>query len=133
MQDTPWSDGAPGLTQKPIESGQSFIYRFKAEPAGTHWWHSHSRTTLLDGLYGPIFIRYIYYLVPRCNKFVADVYNSHKAEAAAPWSLISEKPEDIAAMRRAVADPKLVLASDWTQFMSWQYMEAEEHSGMAIL
>lgn len=38
--------------------GQSFVYRFKASPAGTHWYHSHSRATVLDGLYGPIFIRY---------------------------------------------------------------------------
>lgn len=37
MQGTPWSDGAPGLSQQPIEIGQSFVYRFKASPAGTHW------------------------------------------------------------------------------------------------
>jgi FtsP/CotA-like multicopper oxidase with cupredoxin domain len=46
------------MSQKPIEMGQSFVYRFKASPAGTHWYHSHSRATVLDGLYGPIFIRY---------------------------------------------------------------------------
>jgi FtsP/CotA-like multicopper oxidase with cupredoxin domain len=37
MQGTPWSDGAPGVTQKPIEMGQSYIYRFTAYPSGTHW------------------------------------------------------------------------------------------------
>jgi FtsP/CotA-like multicopper oxidase with cupredoxin domain len=58
MLGTPWSDGTPGMSQKPIEIGQSFVYRFKASPAGTHWYHSHSRATVLDGLYGPIFIRY---------------------------------------------------------------------------
>ena len=57
MRGTPWSDGVPGLTQKPIEPGQSYVYRFKAYPPGTYWYHSHTRTTLLDGLYGPLHIR----------------------------------------------------------------------------
>ncbi|KXH68537.1 hypothetical protein CSAL01_02194 [Colletotrichum salicis] len=114
MQGTPWSDGSPGLSQKPIESGQSFIYRFKAFPAGTHWYHSHSRTTVLDGLYGPIFVR-------------------RKNDAPAPWHLISDSAADINAMGRAVADPKILMISDWTRFMSWEYMEAEDSSGMTIL
>ena len=37
MQDTPWADGTPGLSQTPIETMEDFIYRFKALPAGTHW------------------------------------------------------------------------------------------------
>jgi hypothetical protein len=37
MQGTSYSDGVPGLTQKPIEPGASYIYRFKASPAGTYW------------------------------------------------------------------------------------------------
>ncbi|KAB5536176.1 multicopper oxidase-domain-containing protein [Coniochaeta sp. 2T2.1] len=113
MHGTPWSDGTPGLTQKPIEPAQSFIYRFKAYPAGTHWYHSHSRTTLLDGLYGPIYIR-------------------HKKDAPAPWHFISDSQSDIDAMARAVVDPKIVMVSDWTQFKSWEYMKAEDASGMAI-
>ncbi|KAF4975328.1 hypothetical protein FZEAL_7861 [Fusarium zealandicum] len=113
MHGTPWSDGTPGMTQKPIETGQSFIYRFKASPAGTHWYHSHSRTTVLDGLYGPIFIR-------------------PKEGTPAPWHLISKDDADIEAMRKAVIDPKIAMVSDWTRFMSWEYMEAEESSGMAI-
>ncbi|CAG1965547.1 unnamed protein product [Fusarium graminearum] len=113
MMGTPWSDGTPGMSQKPIEMGQSFIYRFKASPAGTHWYHSHSRATVLDGLYGPIFIR-------------------RKPDAPAPWHLISKEQADIDAMSRAVIDPKLVMVSDWTRFMSWEYMAAEESSGMAI-
>ncbi|KAJ5343153.1 uncharacterized protein N7506_002977 [Penicillium brevicompactum] len=35
MQGTPWSDGAPGATQLPIEPDEIFIYRFKASPSGT--------------------------------------------------------------------------------------------------
>lgn len=128
---TPWSDGTPGMSQKPIEMGQSFIYRFKASPAGTHWYHSHSRATVLDGLYGPIFIRY----VQRVDNFAinAKKYCRRKPDAPAPWHLISKEQADIDAMSRAVIDPKLVMVSDWTRFMSWEYMAAEESSGMAIL
>ncbi|KAK5988365.1 Multicopper oxidase GIP1 [Cladobotryum mycophilum] len=113
MQGTPWSDGAPGLSQKPIEAGQSFVYRYKASPAGSHWYHSHSRTTLLDGLYGAIHIR-------------------PKPENPAPWHLISNDSADTAAMGHAVQDPKLLLISDWSRFKSWEYMEAEDSSGMTI-
>ncbi|KAM0543071.1 hypothetical protein ACHAPJ_012520 [Fusarium lateritium] len=113
MYGTPWSDGTPGMSQKPIEIGQSFIYRFKASPAGTHWYHSHSRTTVLDGLYGPIFIR-------------------RKEEAPAPWHFISKSSTDIDAMKRSSVEPNLIMVSDWTRFMSWEYMAAEESSGMAI-
>jgi len=38
MQGTPWADGTPGLSQKPIEPGESFVYRFKAYPAGSYWY-----------------------------------------------------------------------------------------------
>jgi FtsP/CotA-like multicopper oxidase with cupredoxin domain len=57
QQGTPWSDGVPGLTQKPIEPGESYVYRFIASPSGTYWYHSHTRATLLDGLYGAMYIR----------------------------------------------------------------------------
>ncbi len=34
-------DGVPGLTQEPIQPGQSFVYEFEAKPAGTRFYHSH--------------------------------------------------------------------------------------------
>ncbi|OJJ51097.1 hypothetical protein ASPZODRAFT_56502 [Penicilliopsis zonata CBS 506.65] len=113
MQGTPWSDGAPGLTQKPIEPDESFVYRFKAFPAGTHWYHSHSRMNLLDGLYGGIFIR-------------------PKEDASAPWSLISNDSRNIEAMAAAAATPELVMISDWSKFKSWEYMAAQEDSNYVI-
>jgi FtsP/CotA-like multicopper oxidase with cupredoxin domain len=47
-------DGVPFLTQKPIEPGQSFDYRFVAPDAGTFWYHTHflSSEQLARGLYG---------------------------------------------------------------------------------
>lgn len=54
---TPWSDGVLGLTQKPIQPGHSWTYRWKATQYGTYWYHAHAQAELMDGLYGPIWIR----------------------------------------------------------------------------
>ncbi len=34
-------DGVPDVTQAPIAPGETFIYEFEAQPAGTYWYHSH--------------------------------------------------------------------------------------------
>jgi len=47
-----YMDGAPYITQCPILPLQKFTYRFIAEPAGTHWYHSHQAIQRTDGLYG---------------------------------------------------------------------------------
>ena len=33
--------GSPGVTQDAVPVGGKFVYRFKAEQAGTYWYHSH--------------------------------------------------------------------------------------------
>ena len=47
-----YMDGTSYITQCPIGPLQKFTYNFIAEPAGTHWYHSHQATQLIDGLYG---------------------------------------------------------------------------------
>ena len=37
-------DGVPHLTQAPIMPGQSFVYEFDCEDAGTFWYHPHARS-----------------------------------------------------------------------------------------
>lgn len=51
-------DGVAGLTQEPIEPGQTFNYSFVPPDAGTHWYHSHNRgwEQVARGLYGPLII-----------------------------------------------------------------------------
>ncbi|HUF81178.1 MAG TPA: multicopper oxidase family protein [Burkholderiales bacterium] len=51
-------DGVPHLTQKPVEPGESFDYRFVAPDAGTFWYHSHFRSSeqLGRGLYGALIV-----------------------------------------------------------------------------
>ena len=51
-------DGVPGVTQDPIEPGQTFTYEFTAKPAGTFMYHSHFEGDVQvgAGLYAPIII-----------------------------------------------------------------------------
>eukprot|EP00899_Mesostigma_viride_P000838 jgi/Mesvir1/10755/Mv13824-RA.1 len=54
---TVWFDGAPHVSQCGIPPGSSMTYRFKAEPIGTHWWHSHTGLQKTEGMYGAIIVR----------------------------------------------------------------------------
>ena len=51
-------DGVPGITQKPVQPGETFVYEFEARPAGTRWYHTHFQEhRQLDlGLYAPLII-----------------------------------------------------------------------------
>ena len=51
-------DGVAGLTQAPIEPGETFIYRYTPPDAGTFWYHSHMRSweQQARGLYGPLIV-----------------------------------------------------------------------------
>jgi FtsP/CotA-like multicopper oxidase with cupredoxin domain len=49
-------DGVPGVTQRPVGRGESFEYRFRAEPAGTYFFHSHAGLQLDRGLLGPLVV-----------------------------------------------------------------------------
>lgn len=56
QRDTPWMDGVAYVTQCPIQPGASFTYRFKADPAGTFWYHSHLGSQRSNGLYGAFIV-----------------------------------------------------------------------------
>ena len=47
-------DGVPGVTQDPIEPGESFVYRVFFRDAGLYWYHPHHREDIQQdmGLYG---------------------------------------------------------------------------------
>ncbi len=51
-------DGVPGVTQDPIQPGDSFIYEFTPKDAGTYWFHPHVRSSeqVEKGLYGVIIV-----------------------------------------------------------------------------
>lgn len=49
-------DGVTPISRPAIKPGESFEYAFKAEPAGTHWYHSHTGIQYSEGLYGPLIV-----------------------------------------------------------------------------
>jgi FtsP/CotA-like multicopper oxidase with cupredoxin domain len=49
-------DGVPGITQPPIQPGETFVYEFVAWPSGTYWYHPHVGHQLDRGLVGPLII-----------------------------------------------------------------------------
>jgi FtsP/CotA-like multicopper oxidase with cupredoxin domain len=49
-------DGVANVSQEPIPPGQVFEYRFKAEPAGTHLWHSHTGVQYGEGMFGMLIV-----------------------------------------------------------------------------
>ena len=51
-------DGVPGLTQAPVKSGQSFLYKLDFPNEGVYWYHSHFREDKQQplGIYGSILV-----------------------------------------------------------------------------
>ncbi|KAJ6082566.1 hypothetical protein N7499_007440 [Penicillium canescens] len=94
QQGTSWSDGVPGVSQRLIPPGGKFVSKFAVTQHGTYWYHSHSAGQIMDGLYGPIYIR------PRTAA-------NDMANAMANDTLTR------AQIYQAIRDPKLVMLSDW--------------------
>ncbi|QNR85092.1 multicopper oxidase domain-containing protein [Pedobacter riviphilus] len=49
-------DGVPYLTQMPIETNKTHVYRFPIIQNGTHWYHSHSGLQEQIGMYGAMIL-----------------------------------------------------------------------------
>jgi len=51
-------DGVAGLTQNAVRPGEHYTYRFRAERAGTYWYHSHqvSSEQVRKGLFGAFIV-----------------------------------------------------------------------------
>jgi FtsP/CotA-like multicopper oxidase with cupredoxin domain len=51
-------DGVAHLTQKPIASGETFVYEFDVPDAGTYWYHPHQHSSeqVGRGLYGALIV-----------------------------------------------------------------------------
>lgn len=49
-------DGVPDVTQESVKSGDTFTYKYRAEPAGTFFYHSHVDLQLDRGVLGPLII-----------------------------------------------------------------------------
>lgn len=64
------ADGVPGVTQDPVEPGETFVYEFTAEPVGTRYYHAHGshhgdeQQQIDMGLSGPFVIESANYQAP---------------------------------------------------------------------
>ncbi|KAJ5142785.1 Multicopper oxidase type 2 [Penicillium bovifimosum] len=96
---TSWSDGVPGVSQKLIPPGGRFVAKFTATQYGTYWYHSHVSGQIMDGLYGPIYIR----------------------PQNVPTELLNAVSNDTlshAQIKHAIENPKLLIVSDWYHITS---------------
>ncbi|WP_454197930.1 multicopper oxidase family protein [Nocardia sp. Marseille-Q1738] len=52
-------DGAAGVSQDAVAPGGEFVYRFRADQAGTYWYHTHhaSHIGVRRGLYGALVVK----------------------------------------------------------------------------
>ncbi|KAF2675306.1 conidial pigment biosynthesis oxidase Arb2/brown2 [Microthyrium microscopicum] len=103
---TPWSDGVPGISQKPILPGESFLYQWTADDYGTYWYHGHFLSDISDGLFGPIHI-------------------DPDPKQLLPYNIIDESETEVAAMTKAATHPQLVTISDWSHVTSEDIFRAE--------
>nr|CAD7438010.1 unnamed protein product [Timema bartmani] len=57
QKETPVMDGVPMITQCPVPSYTTFQYKFRASRPGTHLWHAHTGSQIVDGLFGALVVR----------------------------------------------------------------------------
>ncbi|OHW93956.1 multicopper oxidase [Colletotrichum incanum] len=104
MLNTPWSDGVPGLTQRPIQPGGSFEYKWKATQYGAYWYHAHYEGLIEDGLFGAITVH-------------------PSASHQKPFSLISSDGAAVHAMEKAEKKVVPLVLSDHRHMISEEVHE----------
>ncbi|KAL6966652.1 L-ascorbate oxidase [Sarracenia purpurea var. burkii] len=53
---TPWADGSASISQCVTNPGETFVYRFKVDKAGTYFYHGHYGMQRSAGLYGSMIV-----------------------------------------------------------------------------
>ncbi|KAL4818619.1 multicopper oxidase-domain-containing protein [Aspergillus spinulosporus] len=114
QQGTPWSDGVPGLSQRPIPPGESFLYKWRATNHGSYFYHARNRGQREDGLYGAIHIL------------------AHDS-IERPFALISENEHEIQSMRKAESKSTPIILSDVRTLTSAEIWDAEKAMGRDAL
>ncbi|CAF3352797.1 unnamed protein product [Rotaria socialis] len=95
---TPNMDGVVDVTQCAIPSFSEMTYKFKAQPAGTAFYHGHYLDQYADGLIGPLIIRRK--VEPNRQLYdterilmVSDWYNDVARTKLSPWYLSANNPD----------------------------------------
>jgi len=112
---TPWSDGVPGLTQYPIPiNGGNLVYNFTLTQSGLHWFHSHYKMQLDDGLKGTIYIR------PDPNK-------------PKPFNQISNDTTTLTQLKNAELNANLLNVYDYKHYTSDFWLSEWQRTGVEQL
>lgn len=95
-------DGVPGVTQDPIQPGETFVYEFTPKDTGTYWFHPHVRGAeqLERGLYGSVIIE---------DPEEKELFNSDTVWVLDDWRLD----------QNAQVDPNFLLPHDVTHDGRW--------------
>ena len=94
----------PGLSQRSIQPGASFKYKWYADQYGSYFYHAHSRGQIDDGAYGPITIK-------------------PKTGTEKPFAMISSAEVDL--LEEAEASTMPLMLSDWRHRTSDQTWDDE--------
>jgi FtsP/CotA-like multicopper oxidase with cupredoxin domain len=113
MHLTPWSDGVPGVTQRHIQPGGSFNYKWTATQYGSYWYHAHQSGQLDDGLYGAIIIRPSKHL-------------------PTPFNLITTDKKALKAIERAAAKSQSLMVSDFRHTPSQEIIPLTKEAGIEL-
>jgi FtsP/CotA-like multicopper oxidase with cupredoxin domain len=113
MEKTPWSDGVPGVSQRPIAPAGTFTYKFRATQYGSYWYHSHVNDQIEDGLYGSILIN------PRPG-------------TPKPFHMISDDKADVKSMERAERNSKPLALYDFMHITSHEKWDITPRAGIEI-
>jgi FtsP/CotA-like multicopper oxidase with cupredoxin domain len=105
---TPWADGVPGISQKPILPGTEHVYSWVAEESGTYFYHAHYKGQMIDGLVGAIVI-------------------APSDDEDLPYSQVDS---DVASLKKAAANVETVLTSDWSQFTFQELFDIEKKANI---
>ncbi|XP_063975902.1 uncharacterized protein LOC135161862 [Diachasmimorpha longicaudata] len=76
QKDYQYYDGVPFVTQCPIIHGTTFRYRWRAQNAGTHFYHAHTGLHKPDGLEGAVIIRQPKFEDPNSEHFDDDNFDN---------------------------------------------------------
>ena len=106
-----WADGTPGLSQSPIEPGDSYMYQWTAEDQGTYFYHAHYKGQMMDGLYGAIVIE-------------------AKDDDQKPFSAISSS--DVEKLDAAYKELETIFIGDWSQFTFDEFFAAEKAANVDV-
>lgn len=113
MHNSPWTDGVPGVTQRPVPPHTNFTYEFQATQYGSYWYHAHYLSQIENGLMGAIVIH------PRPGD-------------PKPFNLISQDENAIKAMEHAEHKVRPLMISDLTRLHAHEKWLVTQAAGLEI-